>query len=180
VVIRVLVLPGFDEFVERSSTGLLRTAVLLVDDRGDAEDLLQLTLLRVAVRWSAASRAPEAYAREVLVNLSRDRWRRLRRRVRPSPLHGVSEIAAAGADDDRVVERDRMIRALHDLPVRQREVIVLRFYADLTVEQTAAAIGISPGTVKSHTSRAMAALARTLTSNLNVVNDERPEVRDGG
>ncbi|HEY9388654.1 MAG TPA: sigma factor, partial [Mycobacteriales bacterium] len=78
--------PTFDTFVEGRSTALLRTAYLLTGDRGHAEDLLQTALLRVARHWSRARDAPEAYARRVLVNLSRDRIRWLVRRPREVPM----------------------------------------------------------------------------------------------
>ena len=71
----------FDQFVLDRSSALLRAAVPLVGDRGHAEDLVQPVLLRVALRWRSARGQPEAYARRVLVDLSRDRWRRAGRRV---------------------------------------------------------------------------------------------------
>jgi DNA-directed RNA polymerase specialized sigma24 family protein len=77
---------SFDEFVSRSSRGLLRTAYLLTGDRGQADDLLQMTLVRTGQRWASAQTAPAAYAHRVLVNLSHD-WRRGRaRRVGEQPL----------------------------------------------------------------------------------------------
>jgi DNA-directed RNA polymerase specialized sigma24 family protein len=81
--------PAFEDFVRARSPSLLRTAFLLTGDRGHAEDLLQTTLLRVAWRWRAASARPDAYARRVLVNLSRDRWRNLSRRVREGSPSGA-------------------------------------------------------------------------------------------
>jgi DNA-directed RNA polymerase specialized sigma24 family protein len=76
--------PGedFDAFVAAQSVSLLRTAYLLTGDRGHAEDLLQQVLVRTATRWRVAREAPEAYARRVLANLAKDRWRHLRRRPR--------------------------------------------------------------------------------------------------
>ncbi|WP_432982102.1 sigma factor [Dactylosporangium sp. CA-233914] len=78
--------PSFDEFVKGSSTGLIRLAYLLTGDRGHAEDLLQTALLRTARHWSRARDAPDAYVRQVLVNLSRDRIRLLFRRPRETPF----------------------------------------------------------------------------------------------
>jgi len=153
--------PAFEEFVRASSASLLRTAYLLTSDRGHAEDLLQTTLLRVAWRWSAASEQPEAYARRVLVNLSRDRWRNLRRRVRE---HHLPDLLQPAVDDatDRVTARQTLIPALRQLPARQREVVVLRFFADLSVAETARALRCSEGAVKAYTSRAMTKLRQLL------------------
>ena len=153
--------PSFTEFVEGHSAGLLRTAYLLTGDRGHAEDLLQTALLRTLRRWSHAREAPVAYTRQVLVNLSRDRLRRLRRRPREQPLPDDPESlrgtdgrsAASGVTSRRVV-----VAALAQLPLRQRQVVVLRFFDDLSVEQTAQLLGFSTGTVKSYTSRALARL----------------------
>lgn len=136
------------------SPALLRTAYLLTGDRGHAEDLLQTTLLRVAWRWSAASAQPEAYARRVLVNLSRDRWRNLSRRVREHHHPDLPQLPSPDAAE-QVANRESLTQALRHLPTRQREVIVFRFFADLTITDTAAALGCTEGTVKAYTSRAL-------------------------
>ncbi|MEV0405427.1 SigE family RNA polymerase sigma factor [Actinoallomurus sp. NPDC050550] len=156
----------FDEFVTASAGRLLRTAVFLVYDRHLAEDLLQTTYERVARRWARILRGghqPEAYARKVLVNLAIDHHKRRKRR--PDLLVGgtgdVERITgsrpmyhdAGGAPLDDV---------LATLPVKQRAVVVLRYWCDLSEHEIAEALGISRGTVKSHTSRAMAALRRQL------------------
>jgi RNA polymerase sigma factor (sigma-70 family) len=123
---------GFTEFVEQRSTHLLRTAYLLTGDQGHAEDLLQTALLRTAMRWSAARQAPVAYVRQVLVNLARDRWRRYTRGPREESLppdHQVSDERV-----EHVVQRRVVVRALSRLPIRQREVVVLRFFEDLSVD----------------------------------------------
>ena len=160
--------PSFDAFVADRSTALLRTAYLLTGDRGYAEDLLQTALLRVFRHWSRAREAPEAYARQVLVNLSRDRLRRMFRRPREIPLPADPELLR-GTDSgiDRATERRAMVQALAELPVRQREVLVLRFFADLSVEQTATALGCATGTVKSYTFRALARLRDVLAADDN-------------
>lgn len=153
--------PAFEEFVRSRSPALLRTAFLLVGDRGHAEDLLQTTLLRVAWRWSVASAQPEAYARRVLVNLTRDRWRHLSRRVKE---RNQSDLPQPSSPDsaDRIAERDALVHALRQLPTRQREVVVFRFFADLTVTDTARALGCTEGTVKSYTNRALSRLRELL------------------
>lgn len=147
----------FEAFVAGSAPALMRSAYVLTGDRGHAEDLLQGTLWRVARRWSEINGSPDAYAHQVLINLSRDRRRLLGRRVRevlladPVPTRIADQAAA-------VVQRDWLVEAIGQLPRRQREVVVLRFLLDLSVEQTAAVLGTTEGTVKSHTSRALSQL----------------------
>ena len=146
----------FEAFVAGSGQRLLRTAYLLVGDAGAAEDLVQTALERTARRWSRLDGEPEAYARTVLANLATDRWRALR--VRPRETLG-SHAEPSGADPaDSVALRRTLIGALNELPRRQRAVLVLRFLDDLSEAQTAAALGISVGTVKSTTNRALTRL----------------------
>src|SRR6516165_6914434 len=105
--------PTFAAFVEGSSTALLRTAYLLTGDRGHAEDLLQTALLRTARRWSRARAAPEAYVRQVLVNLSKDRIRWLLRRPREAPMPpDPYNLGAVEAGYDQVAERRTVVQAL--------------------------------------------------------------------
>ena len=155
---------GFEDFVAAHSSRLLRTAYLLTADRGHAEDLLQTALLRTARHWSRAQVAPVAYVRQVLVNLSRDRLRLLRRRPREAPLPLDPDALGAGVDHrvDGLGQRRVVAQALAQLPARQRQVVVLRFFEDLPVDQTAALLGCSTGTVKSYTSRALARLRELL------------------
>jgi RNA polymerase sigma factor (sigma-70 family) len=101
--------------------------------------------------------------RRVLVNLSRDRIRGLFRRPRETPMpDDVDAWSAVDAGYERVTERRVVVRALAQLAVRQRQVVVLRFFEDLSVEQTAELLGFSSGTVKSYTSRALARLRELL------------------
>lgn len=163
--------PGFDTFVDQRSTALLRAAYLLTGDLGHAEDLLQNTLVRVAQRWRRIDESPEAYARKVMLNLSRDRIRWLRRRPRESPMPD-EENAAAGqrlATDggiERIAERWRIARALAQLPVRQRQAVVLRFFEDLSVAQTAHVLGCPEGTAKVYTARAISRLRELLADDV--------------
>lgn len=148
---------------------LLRSAYLLTGDRGHAEDLLQTALLRTLRHWSAARQAPVEYVRRVLVNLSRDRIRLLGRRPRESPLPADPDrLSGTGVESyaDRLGERRRVAQALACLPTRQRQVVVLRFFEDLSVAQTADLLGFSEGTVKSYTSRALARLRDLLAESL--------------
>lgn len=154
---------SFDEFVEDRSTALLRTAFLLTGDRGHAEDLLQTTLLRTLRRWAKARAAPEAYARRVLVNLAKDRLRSRGRRLPETAMpQDVASLPTVEAGYDQVTDRHLVTDALAELPLRQRQVIVLRFVEDLSVEQTADLLGCSAGTVKSQTSRALTRLRELL------------------
>ncbi|MFG2038453.1 SigE family RNA polymerase sigma factor [Dactylosporangium sp. NPDC048998] len=154
---------SFTDFVNARSTALLRTAYLLTGDRGHAEDLLQTALLRAARRWAVARRAPDAYVRRILVNLSHDRRRTLFRRPSEAPLPPDPDLlCGADAGLDRVADRDAVVWALAELPVRQRQVVVLRYFEDLSVEQTAELLGCTTGTVKSYASRALARLRELL------------------
>ena len=156
--------PSLDDFVGRGSATLLRSAYLLTGDRDLAEDLLQAVLVRVVQRWHVARDAPHAYAHRVLVNLLHDRRRSLRRRVTEAPLDAFDERRAQAIDgSDALVDRLALASAVQRLPARQREVVVLRFFADLSVAETAAAIAASEGTVKTHTSRALNALRAALS-----------------
>ena len=153
---------SFDDFVRARSAALLRSAFLLCGDRSEAEDLLHTALVRVAVHWDRARLAPDAYAYRVLVNLTRDRYRSAQRRPAPRALAGNEAPAGTVDPTGAVDERDALGRALAELPARQREAVTLRFLADLSVEQAAAAMGTSTGTVKTHTSRALARLRSVL------------------
>jgi RNA polymerase sigma-70 factor (sigma-E family) len=147
----------FEDFVRSRHAPLLRTATLLVSDHGHAEDLLQEALWRTHRHWNVAQESPEAYTRQTLVNLARDRHRRLFRRVREADWDETIERRAA-APADQVGHNDGLLAALALLPLRQRTALVLRFWDDMSVEDTARAMGCSAGTVKSTTSKAVAKL----------------------
>ena len=161
--------PAFDAFVRRSSDRLLRTAYLLCGDRGHAEDLVQTALLRTARRWPSARTAPEAYARRVVVNLAKDRWRTLHRRPGEAPLEADVVVPL----HDGVADRDQLLRAARQLPPGQRAVLVLRYFDDLSVADTAAALGCSTGTVKSQTARALERLRAALTTEQELSDADR-------
>lgn len=145
----------FDEFVQGSATRLLRTAVLLTGDRQAAEDLVQETYERIYVHWPRIrGGAPEPYARKTLTNLAANRWRRRLRR--PAEVSLIDDHDHSGPDDsDAYAVRRQLLVALQQLPPRQRAVIVLRYYDDLTEAQTAEVLGCAVGTVKSQASRAL-------------------------
>ncbi|MGW6201428.1 SigE family RNA polymerase sigma factor [Kribbella sp. NPDC055110] len=145
----------FDDFVRGSATRLLRTAVLLTGDRGAGEDLVQETYERLYVHWPRIrTGAPEAYARKTLTNLVANRWRTRLRRPSEVALAENHDQLQPDSSEGYVVRRD-LLAALQELAPRQRAVIVLRYYDDLTEAQTAEALGCSIGTVKSQASRAL-------------------------
>lgn len=147
----------FDEFVAARSAALRRLAVLLLGDEHLAEDAVQAALLKAWRHWSRIGGVEhvEAYVRKILLNTVRsDR----RRRLPVEAPHAVLPESAVADGADVRAERDAMWDRLRRLPARQRAVLVLRYYEDLTEEQTAAALGCHVGTVKSYTARAMAAL----------------------
>ncbi|MFV2103328.1 SigE family RNA polymerase sigma factor [Micromonospora sp. LOL_024] len=151
----------FRDFVTARSGALLRTAYLLTGDWGTAEDLLQTALTKTYLAWKRLGGigALEPYARRVMVNTSTSWWRRRWHGERPTAV--LPEHAAADEFEQRL-DRDVLWRHLRALPARQRAVLVLRFYEDMSEAQTAALLEISPGTVKSQTSRALATLRRRM------------------
>jgi len=150
----------FEDFVAGFSSHLFTMALLLTGHhRAEAEDLLQGVLERAFRRWRRISRGgdPEPYVRRMLVNASVDRWRLLRQRSE-EPLAAVRADPAAGDLAAEIADRDLVLRALAVLPARQRAVLVLRYFSDLSEAQTAATLGCSVGSVKSQASRALARL----------------------
>ncbi len=153
----------FDEFVATHVDDLLRTAYLIVWEEAEAEDLVQECLLKVARRWPRISRMeqPQAYARRILVNLALDGARgRARRR---GELEAVPEASPIAVDPLPALDtRAELFEALGQLPARQRAVLVLRYFNDLTEAQVAEVLGCPPGTVKSSASRGLARLREAL------------------
>jgi len=146
---------GFDEFVLTRSQALLRTAYLLTRDHALAEDLLQTSLTKAWFAWSRIEEAPEAYVRRILVNTFATWWRRKWSGERPTErLPEVAATDTMSAIDDR----EDLWQALGRLPRRQRAVLVLRYFEDLSEAEIASTLGCSPGTVKSQASKALAKL----------------------
>jgi RNA polymerase sigma-70 factor (sigma-E family) len=147
----------FEAWVAARAHVLARSAYLLTADVHLAQDLVQETLARVAQHWAQVSRAgsPDAYARRVMHNLAIDHWRR--RRVRPREVADQArpELAAPGDDADTVTRRLVLRDALTKLTPKQRAVLSLRFYEDLTERQAAEVLGCSVNTVKSQTRHAL-------------------------
>ena len=142
----------FVAWVAGHRTRLLRSAYLLTGDRAQAEDLVQEAVIKVAERWGRLRAGhPTAYARTVIVHDHASWWRRRRETPSADP---VRDRAHPETDD---AGRSVLLTALGGLPRRQRAVIVLRYFDDLTERETAEALGVTVGTVKS---QAHAALRR--------------------
>ena len=150
---------AFDEFVRARTPALARTAYLLTGDAHLAEDLVQTALFKAARAWHRIEGDPEPYVRRILYNQNVSWWRR--RKVRETALGAYDGASAAGDSDLRL----SLESALARLTERQRTVLVLRFFEDLTEVQTAHALGIAAGTVKSTTREALARL-RTVAPHL--------------
>ena len=154
---------------ERSFEGLYRlayrVAFRILGDRPEAEDVAQETLARAVLRWSKLEARPEGWVSRVASNLAVDRYRRRARgrRALSGPI---------GVVDDRMGERADLVAALRSLPRRQREVVVLRYLADFSEADVAAALGCSAGSVKTHASRGLAALRQRLGGRLEPTEDD--------
>ncbi|MFB7446922.1 SigE family RNA polymerase sigma factor [Streptomyces sp. NPDC056194] len=150
---------GFAEFAVAAWPRLVRTAQLLTGDFHEAEDLVQTTLAKVYGRWRRVPRAEiDLYVRRALINnnLSRIRRKRVAHLLTPVLPEPLRHTFAGHAE--AVEERTALLAALADLPARQRAVMVLRYWEDMTEQQIASVLGCSLGTVKSHARRGLAAL----------------------
>ena len=149
---------AFEEFVVARSERLLRTAYLLTRDHALAEDLLQTALAKAWSSWHRIEADPESYVRRIIVNTFATWWRRRWNGELPTeelPEPGASDPARGGPD---VATSTDLWAAVGRLPKRQRAVIVLRFYEDLSEADTAMLLGVSAGTIKSQTAKALAKL----------------------
>ena len=162
----------FSEFFDAMWPRLFRTALAIVGDRAAAEDALQGAFAKAYASWHRVANAdhPEAYVRRMVVNeiIGSRRygwWRRER------PHEHVEPAAATPSPEAGVVERQTLWAAVQQLPLRQRAVIVLRYYEDLSEAQIADALGCSAGTVKSQASAALANLRRTSGTHLGEGDD---------
>jgi RNA polymerase sigma-70 factor (sigma-E family) len=146
----------YRDYVAARSHALWHTAFLMCGDAHQAEDVVQTALLKLYVAWHRVERADnrDAYVRRVLARCVIDEKRRGWRRER-----AVAEVPEPMAQEDPDIgERDAVLRVLARLAPRQRATLVLRFWEDLSIEQTADLLGCSPGTVRSQTARGLATL----------------------
>ena len=146
---------GFVDFVVARGPALHRTAVLLTRHEASAEDLVQTALAKAWRAWGRVDTDHEAYVRRIIVNEFASGWRRRWRGEVPT---AEPPEAAGDGHDDAVTLRASLMAALATLPPRQRAVIVLRFFHDCTEARTAETLGITVGTVKSQTAKALASL----------------------
>jgi RNA polymerase sigma-70 factor (sigma-E family) len=154
------VYPSFSSYVRARGPVLQRTARSLTSNPCDAEDLLQTALTKTYLAWERIEdhRALDGYVRRALVNTRTSQWRK--RKVEEFPYEELPEPEATASADPAESQalRDAMWRAVLRLPARQRAMVVLRYYEDLTEVQTAELLGVSVGTVKSAVSRALGKL----------------------
>jgi RNA polymerase sigma-70 factor (sigma-E family) len=144
----------FDEFVMSRSPALLRSAYLLVQDEGKAEDLVQTALTKAWFAWKRIE-DPEAYVRRIMVTTSVSWWRR--RWNRETPTDQPPELPVAAGADEPANAHDLWV-AIGHLPRGQRAAVVLRYLEDRTEAETAYLLGCSVGTVKSQCAKALAKL----------------------
>ena len=146
---------GFEEQFPAIYRVAYRVAFRIVGQREEAEDVAQEALARALVRWPKVHRHAEAWVARVSGNLAIEVWRRQARRTSAMPPPSPSTEAL-------VIDRADLVRALQSISRRQREVVVLRYLADLPEDAVAEAIGTSVGSVKQHAARGLAALRATL------------------
>jgi RNA polymerase sigma-70 factor (sigma-E family) len=149
----------FGEFMAARWPGLVRLAYGLTGDRWLAEDVAQATLASAYAAWWRVRRAddPDAYVRRILVNTSNRRFRRRQVAEHTREPAGLPDLAVADPAD-RIGQRSALLSALRELPRRQRAIVVLRYWEDLSDAQVAAALGCAEGTVRSQASRTLAKL----------------------
>ena len=150
-------IPDFADFYRDAKDDCLRTVVISTGDRELAQDLVAEAFARACASWRKVARHPNprAWVIRTALNVHTDRWRS-RRREMP-----FVQPADTGTHDPDPAD-PAIIAAVRRLPERQRQVIALRLFLDLDTETTAQTLGISPGTVKSHLFRALAALREDL------------------
>ncbi len=153
---------AFAAYVAARGQALARTAYLLTGDHHLAEDLVQNALIKAAAAWHRIQGDPEPYVRRILYTEHVSSWRRTRRQLREVPAATLPDRPTEPADPDL---RLALQRALSLLTPKQRTVLVLRYVEDLTEVQTARALGLGVGTVKSNTRDALARL-RVLAPDL--------------
>lgn len=155
--------PDFAAYVQARQQTLLRAAYLVCGDRQLAEDLLQDALVKLAARWrTVREEHPDAFVRRILYRDAVSSWRKRRREV-VTPITAYAACPTLVPDETATVDaRVDLWRALDTLSPRQRAVLVLRFFDDRSVAETADALGVSEGTVKSTTHDALARMRAAL------------------
>ena len=166
---------SFTRWATERQHALLRTALLVCGDRYRAEDLVQEALTKVAQRWRTLQHGhPDAYARRIIVRDNVSWWRKYRREVVVDLVdHGRSTQGHPARSEAAGVERRLLVLdALARLTPRQRAVVVLRFYDDLTERETAETLGVTIGTVKSQTHLALRRMREAAPELADLVVEE--------
>ncbi|MDA8300861.1 MAG: SigE family RNA polymerase sigma factor [Actinomycetota bacterium] len=148
----------FEELAQSARPALVRVAHAVTGCREDAEDAVQASLLKAMGAWPRVAGQEQwrqhAYVRQIVVNTCRSGWRKWGSRVLVGDMPELAQAPATEASDDKALVRQALAR----LPERQREVLLLRYYEDLSEAEIAARLGCAPGTVKSSAARALRAL----------------------
>jgi len=161
----------FTEFARAHTPALLRSAYLLTGDQHLAEDLVQTALSRTARAWPRIDGNAPGYTRRIMYNLQVSWWRK--KRVREQFAEEPPEGPAEAREDADAALRLTVRTALMGLTTKQRAVVVLRFFEDRSVDETAAVLGCAPGTVKTQTSRALSHLRSALPELAELVEGGR-------
>ncbi len=173
--------PSYDDFAAVHGTRLMRVAYLLTGNPHDAADLTQDTLERLFTSWWRVRDSPFSYAHRTMVNLLHDK-RRWQARHPEAVLDDAGEVPTPRDSASDVVEHQTIIAALALLPPRQRAVIVLRYFEDLSEADIARALDVSVGTVKTQASRGLARLREVVDppDPLRVDEPEHQRIQSGG
>ena len=165
----------FSAYMAARQPSLLRTAYLLTGDPHTAEDLVQTTMAKLYLSWDKVQRRErvDGYARRILVNEHNSLWRRAWRR-REVPMDVVPDHQPSPAPPDQA-GNDALWKFVQGLPPKQRAVIVLRYYEELSEAETADVLGVSVGTVKSQASRALASMRARVDDNPVLARDREEE-----
>jgi len=149
---------GFEQLAQTARPALVRAAQAVTGRREDAEDAVQASFLKAMNAWPRVASQEhwrqQAYVRQIVVNTCRSGWRKWGSRVSVGDLPELVQLPTTDAVDDRQLVRQALMR----LPARQREVLLLRYYEDLSEAEIAHRLGCAPGTVKSSAARALKAL----------------------
>jgi RNA polymerase sigma factor (sigma-70 family) len=165
---------GFEAFFVTVVGRAVDSAERVLGDRGDAEDAAVEALARAHLRWGRLRDDPhrEAWVLRVAINVAIDQQRQDRRRLRRHER--LTNAVVVPAFDGGTVDRLDLARALHDLPARQREAVALRYLADMSECEVAAAMGVTVGSIKVHLHRGLQSLGRRLP---RIVTEEAADAR---
>ncbi|MGW7352391.1 SigE family RNA polymerase sigma factor [Streptomyces sp. Z26] len=152
----------FEEYVRTRQDALLRSARRLVTDPMEAQDLLQTALVRTYGRWDgiADKSLADAYLRRVMINTRTEWWRT--RRLQEVPTEHLPDVASVDDGADQRADRELLMEVLGTLAPKQQRVVVLRHWEQMSTVETARALGMSPGTVKSTLHRSLARMREEL------------------